>query len=49
MPPGDSIPDPPRPFGKWLILLSAWAVGLVIWAVYVAFLVVMIFRAFGGK
>jgi hypothetical protein len=49
MSPGDPIPDPPRPFSKWLILLAAWALGLILWAVYVAFLVVLIFRIFGGR
>ena len=41
-------PDTPstkkRSAGQWFILLLAWLVGLVVWAVYVAVIVLLLLR-----
>ncbi len=42
-------PPPQRPrrsAGKWLVLLVVWAVGLCVWAGYVALLFVSFLRVF---
>jgi len=36
-----AVPNPPggkRPAGRWLILLSVWAIGLMIWLLYLVVL-----------
>jgi hypothetical protein len=50
--------DPPAPFappappprrrsaGRWILLIIVWIVGLAIWAVYIAVLVMVFFRFF---
>ena len=36
----------PRPLSSWLILLTAWAAGLIIWAAYIALLFILFLRLF---
>lgn len=35
---------PRRPFKKWLTLLAVWTIGLLLWAVYLAMFLVIVFR-----
>ena len=48
MTPYYSSETPPEPSrrsaGAWMILLSAWAIGLLIWTVYVAAFVFVVIR-----
>jgi hypothetical protein len=46
-PPGTHWPRPRRSLGRWLILLLVWGVGLLIWTVYLAIIVLLVFRLFG--
>jgi hypothetical protein len=32
----------PRTLGQWVILLATWAVGLVVWTIYAAVIVVLL-------
>lgn len=35
---------PKRPFRAWIILLLTWTLGLIVWAVYIAAFVFLLFK-----
>jgi hypothetical protein len=37
-------PKPRRPFGTWIKLLAVWAIGLVIWGIYVGLIVLVLVK-----
>jgi hypothetical protein len=48
MTPDYQASDPKRSLGNWIALLIVWAIGLCVWAGYVAVLFVGFLRVFSG-
>jgi hypothetical protein len=41
---GETARPPRRPLRKWVQLLSVWAIGMVIWAAYIAVILFLFSR-----
>ena len=46
---GDYVTPEHRSARNWVILSIVWVAGLAVWGLYVAMLVVLVYRWFGGQ